>query len=120
MNAGNEQIILCERGIRSFETYTRNTLDILAVPSLKELTHLPIIVDPSHSSGKSSLVPSACRAALAAGADGLIIEVHPDPLNALSDGHQSLDLNEYKKLMEDIQKFSMFFDKEFLSTTLQV
>jgi len=120
MNAGNEQIILCERGIRSFETYTRNTLDILAIPSLKELTHLPIIVDPSHSSGKSSLVPSACRAALAAGADGLIIEVHPDPLNALSDGPQSIDLNEYKKLMEDIQKFSMFFDKEFLSSTLQV
>lgn len=120
MDAGNKQVILCERGIRSFETYTRNTLDILAIPALKELTHLPVIVDPSHSSGKRSLVPSACKAALAAGADGLIIEVHPDPLNALSDGPQSIDLIEYKKLMEDIQKFSVLLDKHFLSASLQV
>jgi 3-deoxy-7-phosphoheptulonate synthase len=118
MDAGNEQVILCERGIRSFETYTRNTLDILAIPALKELTHLPVIVDPSHSSGKSSLVPSACKAALAAGADGLIIEVHPDPSNALSDGAQSIDLVEFKKLMEDIQKLAPFFEKEFLSTAV--
>ncbi|UCH66814.1 MAG: 3-deoxy-7-phosphoheptulonate synthase [Ignavibacterium sp.] len=118
MDAGNEQVILCERGIRSFETYTRNTLDILAIPALKELTHLPVIVDPSHSSGKRSLVPSACKAALAAGADGLIIEVHPDPLNALSDGSQSIDLIEYRKLMEDIQKLVPLFNKEFLTTTV--
>jgi 3-deoxy-7-phosphoheptulonate synthase len=118
MDAGNEQVILCERGIRSFETYTRNTLDILAIPALKELTHLPVIVDPSHSSGKSSLVPSACKAALAAGADGLIIEVHPDPSNALSDGAQSIDLVEFKKLMEDIQKLAPFFEKEFLPTAV--
>ncbi len=79
LSVGNEKVILCERGIRTFETYTRNTLDILAVPALKELTHLPVIVDPSHSTGKSSLVPAASKAALAAGADGLMIEVHPNP-----------------------------------------
>jgi len=103
ISAGNEHIILCERGIRSFETYTRNTLDILAVPSLKELTHLPVIVDPSHSTGKSSLVPSASKAAIAAGADGLIIEVHPNPKDALSDGEQSIDFITFEKLMKEIK-----------------
>ena len=103
ISAGNEKIILCERGIRSFETYTRNTLDILAVPSLKELTHLPIIVDPSHSAGKISLVPSAAKAAIAAGADGLIIEVHPNPEGALSDSEQSIDFNTFEKLMKEIK-----------------
>jgi len=111
MDSGNEQIILCERGIRSFDNYTRNTLDILAVPSLKELTHLPVIVDPSHSTGKSSLVPSAAKAALAAGADGLIIEVHPNPKNALSDGEQSIDFNTFEILMGELQKLSTVFDK---------
>lgn len=111
MEAGNEQIILCERGIRSFDNYTRNTLDILAVPSLKELTHLPVIVDPSHSSGKSSLVSSASKAAIAAGADGLIIEVHPNPQNALSDGEQSIDFETFEKLMGELQKLSTVFNK---------
>jgi 3-deoxy-7-phosphoheptulonate synthase len=111
MSAGNEQIILCERGIRSFETYTRNTLDILAIPSLKELTHLPVIVDPSHSAGKSSLVPSAAKAAIAAGADGLIIEVHPNPQNALSDGQQSIDFHTFEKLMKEIKKLATVFEK---------
>lgn len=90
MSEGNENVILCERGIRTFETYTRNTLDISAVPVLKKLSHLPVIIDPSHATGKSSLVPSLAMAAVAAGADGLIIEVHNDPQHALCDGAQSL------------------------------
>ena len=114
MSAGNDQIILCERGIRSFETYTRNTLDILAVPSLKELTHLPVIVDPSHSTGKSSLVPSASKAAIAAGADGLIIEVHPNPESALSDGEQSIDLHTFEKLMREMEGFADLLNKKFI------
>ncbi|PIW69072.1 MAG: 3-deoxy-7-phosphoheptulonate synthase [Ignavibacteriales bacterium CG12_big_fil_rev_8_21_14_0_65_30_8] len=111
IEAGNEQIILCERGIRSFDNYTRNTLDILAIPSLKELTHLPVIVDPSHSTGKRSLVPSASKAAIAAGADGLMIEVHPDPTKALSDGEQSIDFFTFEKLMKEIKKLLEIFDK---------
>lgn len=90
MAGGNEKVILCERGIRTFETYTRNTLDIAAIPSLKTLTHLPIIVDPSHATGRSALVEPLSLAAVAAGADGLIIEVHNDPAHALCDGPQSL------------------------------
>lgn len=115
MSAGNEQIILCERGIRSFETYTRNTLDILAIPSLKELTHLPVIIDPSHSTGKSSLVTSASKAAIAAGADGLLIEVHPDPSKALSDGDQSVDFNTFEKLMEEIKILAGVLNKELVN-----
>ena len=88
MSGGNEQVVLCERGIRTFESYTRNTLDLSAIPVLKTLTHLPIIVDPSHSTGKSALVPSMSLAAAAAGADGLIIEVTNDPQHALCDGQQ--------------------------------
>ena len=90
MSEGNEKVILCERGIRTFETYTRNTLDISAVPSLKTLTHLPVIVDPSHAAGKWALVPTLAMAAVAAGTDGLLIEVHNDPPRALCDGSQSL------------------------------
>ena len=90
MAGGNENIILCERGIRSYDTYTRNVLDLSAIPVVKELSHLPIIVDPSHATGKSRLVPSMSLAAVAAGADGLIIEVHNDPTHALCDGAQSL------------------------------
>lgn len=101
--AGNEQVVLCERGIRTFETYTRNTLDILAVPALKELTHLPVIVDPSHSAGRSNFVGSASKAALAAGADGLLVEVHPNPAEALSDGFQSLDFPSFEKLMTELK-----------------
>lgn len=87
---GNPNVILCERGIRTFETYTRNTLDLASIPSLRQLTHLPIIIDPSHATGKASLVPSMARAAVAAGADGLIIEVHNDPAHAKCDGAQSI------------------------------
>ena len=90
MSEGNERVILCERGIRTFETYTRNTLDLSAIPVLRQLTHLPIIIDPSHATGKAALVPSMAMAAVAAGADGVMIEVHNDPASALCDGNQSL------------------------------
>ena len=90
MSEGNEQVILCERGIRTFETYTRNTLDLSAIPVLRQLTHLPIIIDPSHATGKAALVPSMAMAAVAAGADWVMIEVHNDPASALCDGNQSL------------------------------
>ena len=90
MAGGNENVILCERGIRTFETYTRNTLDLGSIPLLRDLTHLPIIVDPSHATGISKLVKPIALAAAAAGADGLMIEVHNDPIHALCDGAQSL------------------------------
>ena len=101
---GNENVILCERGIRTFETYTRNTLDISAVPVLKELTHLPVIVDPSHATGHASLVPSMALAAAACGADGLMIEVHNDPLHALCDGAQSLTPAQFDELMARVRR----------------
>lgn len=104
MNEGNYDVILCERGIRTFETYTRNTLDLSSVPLIKEISHLPIIVDPSHGTGKASLVTPMSRAAVAAGADGLMIEVHPDPKCALSDGPQSLDFKAFSELMDEINK----------------
>jgi len=116
LSVGNEKIILCERGIRTFETYTRNTLDILAVPALKELTHLPVIVDPSHSTGKSSLVPAASKAALAAGADGLMIEVHPDPINSYSDGKQSINIPTFDKLMRELSEMANLLGKKSFST----
>ena len=90
MAGGNEQIILCERGIRTYETYTRNTLDLSAIPVLHELSHLPVVVDPSHATGAAKLVPPMALAATAGGADGLMIEVHNDPIHALCDGAQSL------------------------------
>ena len=99
---GNEQVILCERGIRTFETATRNTLDLAAVALAKTLTHLPVMVDPSHGTGKRSLVGPMARAAVMAGADGLLIEVHPNPVEALSDGEQSLDVGEFAALMESL------------------
>ena len=103
--SGNENVILCERGIRTYESqYTRNTLDLSAVPVLKELTHLPVVVDPSHATGKASLVPSMALAATAAGADGLMIEVHNDPLHALSDGAQSLTPDAFDDLAGRILK----------------
>ena len=98
MAGGNERVILCERGIRTFETYTRNTLDISAIPVLRKLTHLPIIIDPSHAGGRSELVPALAKGALAAGADGLMIEVHNDPARAKSDGPQSLTPEAFDKL----------------------
>ena len=100
---GNYQVALCERGIRTFETMTRNTLDLNAVPVLKSLTHLPVVVDPSHGIGLRAHVPAMARAAVAAGADGLIIEVHPCPEQALSDGHQSLALPEFAELMRQVK-----------------
>lgn len=118
LSVGNDKVILCERGIRTFENYTRNTLDILAVPALKELTHLPVIVDPSHSTGKSSLVPAASKAALAAGADGLMIEVHPDPLKSYSDGEQSIDIPTFDKLMKDLFEIANLLGKKLSAPVL--
>ena len=108
MAGGNSQIILCERGIRTFETATRNTLDISAVPVLKELTHLPVIVDPSHGTGNARLVKPMAMAAVVAGADGLMIEVHNDPVHALCDGAQSLTLEAFKELMAQVAKILPF------------
>jgi 3-deoxy-7-phosphoheptulonate synthase len=103
LSHGNERVILCERGIRTFEPYTRNTLDISAVPVLKQLTHLPVIVDPSHGTGKWELVEPVSRAAVAAGADGLLIEVHPRPEEAVSDGAQSLKPSRFAELMQNLR-----------------
>jgi 3-deoxy-7-phosphoheptulonate synthase len=102
---GNPNIMLCERGIRTFETATRNTCDIAAVPLLNELTHLPVILDPSHATGKRSLVPALARAAVAVGADGLLIEVHPFPEKAFSDGAQSLTLGQFRALTDDLKPY---------------
>ena len=106
LSQGNDQVILCERGIRTFETSTRNTLDLSAVPMLKHLTHLPVIVDPSHGTGLRWMVPAMSKAAVAVGADGLIIEVHNHPEKALCDGHQSLSLDEFSQLMTDLKKIA--------------
>lgn len=104
MAEGNTNVILCERGIRTFETYTRNTLDISAVPAIKALSHLPIIVDPSHASGRWAMIKPLSKAAIAAGSDGLMIEVHNDPENALSDGAQSLKPEKFEQLMKEINQ----------------
>lgn len=101
-SAGNENIILCERGIRTFETHTRNTLDLSSVPALASLTHLPVIVDPSQGTGRRELVPPMSKAAVACGADGLLVEVHPNPDKAIKDGVQSIDIKAYEKLMPDL------------------
>lgn len=103
VSGGNDQVILCERGIRTYEPWTRNTLDLSAVALVKTLTHLPVIVDPSHATGKADLVGPMARAAVAAGADGLMIEVHIDPSKALSDGEQSLTPGQFAQLMQDIR-----------------
>lgn len=102
---GNPDVILCERGIRTFETATRNTCDISAIPVLNELTHLPVILDPSHATGKRSLVPAVARAGVAIGADGLIIEAHPAPEKAISDGAQSLELGQFARMMEELKPY---------------
>ncbi|HTS30483.1 MAG TPA: 3-deoxy-7-phosphoheptulonate synthase [Bryobacteraceae bacterium] len=102
---GNPNVILCERGIRTFETATRNTCDIAAIPVLDELTHLPVILDPSHATGKRSLVPAVSRAGVAIGADGLILEVHPCPEKAVSDGAQSLTLDGFRQTMRDLEPY---------------
>ncbi len=102
---GNSQVMLCERGIRTFETVTRNTCDIAVVAALNELTHLPVILDPSHATGKRSLVPALSRAAVAIGADGLLVEVHPEPEKAMSDGAQSLDPLQFAAMMRDLEPY---------------
>ena len=99
MAGGNENVILCERGIRTFETYTRNTLDVSAIPAVKQMSHLPVIVDPSHAAGMYWMVEPLAMAAVAAGADGLIIEVHNDPAHAKCDGQQSLTPKKFDELM---------------------
>jgi 3-deoxy-7-phosphoheptulonate synthase len=111
LSQGNNQVVLCERGIRTFETSTRNTLDISAVPVLKQRSPLPVIVDPSHGTGIRDLVPSLAKAAVAAGADGLIMEVHYKPEEALCDGQQSLNLNEFSKLMYDLERIAKAIDR---------
>ena len=112
MAGGNERVILCERGIRTFETYTRNTLDLSAVPAIKRLSHLPVIIDPSHAAGKNWMVDPLSKAAIAVGADGLIIEVHNDPENALCDGQQSLKPSEYAKLVEEMKAIAKAVGRE--------
>lgn len=111
LSGGNYEVILCERGIRTFEPYTRNTLDLSAVPLVKQLSHLPIIVDPSHGTGLSGLVPAMSKAALAAGADGLMIEVHPNPQEALSDGPQSLTPEQFSALVKELKGVALSVGK---------
>jgi len=111
VSSGNENVILCERGIRTFETMTRNTLDLSAVAVIKQKSHLPVIVDPSHASGSRSLVPPLAKAALAVGADGLMIEAHNNPAKALCDGAQSLDLEQFASLMEELRKRAVVEEK---------
>ncbi len=106
LSQGNPNVILCERGIRTFETYTRNTLDLSAVLAIKELSHLPVIVDPSHASGRWTMIGPLSKAALSVGADGLMVEVHNDPENALSDGAQSLKIHRFDTMMEELKSLS--------------
>lgn len=112
MAGGNEQVILCERGIRTFEKYTRNTLDISAVLAVKDLSHLPVVIDPSHAAGRWTMIEKLSLASLAVGAHGLIVEVHHDPIHALSDGAQSLKLNKFKDMMDVLDKASSVFEKK--------
>ena len=106
MSEGNDDVIFCERGIRTYETFTRNTLDLSAVAAIKELSHLPIIVDPSHGTGRWQMVRPMARAAIAAGADGLMIEVHPHPEMALSDGDQSLTPENFRQVMDEVHRIA--------------
>lgn len=119
MSAGSHDVILCERGIRTFETAVRNTLDISAVPVVKELSHLPVIIDPSHATGYAKYVPALARAAIAVGADGLIIEVHPNPSRALCDGPQSLTPSQFVALMQDLQGLARYVGKRLPACSFQ-
>jgi 3-deoxy-7-phosphoheptulonate synthase len=110
LNEGNPEVILCERGIRTFETYTRNTLDLSAVPAVKELTHLPVIVDPAHGTGRASLIQPMSLAAVASGADGLTVEVHNDPKTALSDGEQALTPPEFAEIIRKVLSLRTFME----------
>jgi len=112
MSQGNREVILCERGIRTFENYTRNTLDISAIPALKELSHLPVIVDPSHGTGRWRLVNPMSKSAIVAGADGLIIEVHPHPKSSLSDGAQTLNFDTFLQLLKEIKPIANAIGRE--------
>lgn len=112
MSKGNTQVMLCERGIRTYEDYVRNTLALAAVPELHRVSHLPVIVDPSHGTGKSYLVDSMCRASVAAGADGLIVEVHNDPEHAMTDGAQSLNPRQFADMMKAIKRIALAVDRE--------
>ena len=112
MASGNENVILCERGIRTFESYTRNTLDLQSIPVLHKLTHLPVIVDPSHAGGKWWLVDSMSKASIAAGADGLMVEVHNNPECALCDGAQSLKPEKYEHLIQDVTQIAKVVGKQ--------
>lgn len=114
---GNKQVMLCERGIRTFETATRNTTDINAIPVLKNLTHLPVILDPSHSTGHADYVSSVARAAVAAGADGLIVEVHPEPARAASDGKQSLKPESFAKMVRQVGQIAQVMDRRLAAAT---
>jgi 3-deoxy-7-phosphoheptulonate synthase len=111
MSHGNNRVMLCERGIRTFETYTRNTFDLNAIPVLKHLTHLPVIADPSHAVGKSEYVEAVAKSAVAAGADGLIIEVHLNPAEAMSDGRQSLSSQAFQKMMDNVRRVAQAVDR---------
>lgn len=113
LSGGNKQVILCERGIRTFETYSRNTVDLGAIPLIKNLSHLPIIVDPSHATGKWKMVIPIARAAVAAGADGVMVEVHQNPDQALSDGKQSLTPENFAKMMHQITQYAQINNKQF-------
>jgi 3-deoxy-7-phosphoheptulonate synthase len=117
LSGGNRQVMLCERGIRTFETSTRNTTDINAIPVLKHLTHLPVILDPSHSTGHADYVAAVARAAIAAGADGLIVEVHLDPAHALSDGKQSLKPEAFAKMVKQIKQIAEIMDRRLATVT---
>lgn len=110
LSGGNPNVILCERGIRTFESYTRNTLDLSAIPAIKELTHLPIIVDPAHATGKASLIPSMSLAAVASGADGLLVEVHTNPKEALSDKDQTLTPKQFSEMIKKIRALQTFME----------
>src|ERR1700726_496791 len=115
---GNPNVILCERGIRTFETATRNTCDIASIPVLEELTHLPVVLDPSHATGKRSLVAALSRAGVAVGADGLLVEVHPAPERAISDGAQSLDLTQFQKMMLELKPYVLLWEESRKGETL--
>jgi 3-deoxy-7-phosphoheptulonate synthase len=112
MAKGNTQVMLCERGIRTYEEYVRNTLALAAIPELHRVSHLPVVIDPSQGTGKSYLVDSMCRAAVAAGADGLIVEVHNDPEHAMTDGAQSITPQQFADMMKAIKRIALAVDRE--------
>ena len=117
MSRGNEHVILCERGIRTFETHTRNTLDLSAVAAVKRLSHLPVLVDPSHATGRTELIEPMALAAIAAGADGIVVEVHNNPAMALSDGAQSLTPAQFTDMMEKVKAMARFMGKTIQGET---